>query len=155
MAVVLADLLQEQQVILALAAGDREAAVREIIATMRTPTPVRDRGKLCAHVLAREETQSTFMGHGVALPHARTDCVDDIVLGIGRSAEGIAFGENGERAQLIFVIGVPTRMVTDYLVCVGALARLTKNAETRRALLEAENAADLIEILRAGSLLLH
>ena len=154
MAVVLSDLLHESQVILALADRTREGAVREIIATMSTPAPVRDREKFIAEVLAREETHSTFMGNGVAFPHARTDCVEEIVLGIGRSAEGVAFGENGELAQLIFVIGVPKRMVTDYLVCVGALARLTKDEETRRALMDAESAAALIEILRAGSLLL-
>ncbi len=121
---------------------------------MPTPAPVRDAEKLIADVLAREAEHSTFMGHGVAFPHARTDCVEEIVLGIGRSAEGVAFGENGEPAQLIFVIGVPTRMVTDYQVCVGALARLTKSEETRRALMAAESVAELIEILRSGSLLL-
>ena len=88
------------------------------------------------------------MGNGVAFPHARTDLVKDIVLGIGRSPDGVVFGENGELAHLIFVIGVPQRMVTDYLVCVGALARLTKDAATRTALMDAATARELVEILR-------
>jgi mannitol/fructose-specific phosphotransferase system IIA component (Ntr-type) len=88
--------------------------------------------KFLAEVIAREEVHTTFMGNGVALPHARTDLVTTLSLGIGRSVEGVPFGEKGELAHLIFVIGVPKKMINNYLVCVGALARLTKVEETRR-----------------------
>src|SRR5438874_760935 len=69
-------------------------------------------------VLARERAHSSAVEHGVALPHARTDFVTEIVLGIGRSRAGIPFGESGVRAHLILVIGVPQRLVSDYLICV-------------------------------------
>ncbi len=154
MAVVLPDLLEEKQVTLELQARTRDEALREIVQTMTAGGVLRDPEKFLVEVTAREKTDSTYMGNGVAFPHTRTELVGEIVLGIGRSAEGVAFGENGELAHLIFVIGVPRRMVTDYLVCVGALARLTKDAESRRALLEAGSAAELVENLRAGSLLL-
>jgi mannitol/fructose-specific phosphotransferase system IIA component (Ntr-type) len=152
MAVVLSDLLNERHVTLALRAQTRDEALREIVATMSGDGQVRAPQKFLAEVVAREAVHTTFMGNGVAFPHARTDLVEEIVLGIGKSSAGVPFGENGARAQLIFVVGVPTRMVTDYLVCVGALARLTKDAKTRTALTEAATAADLVEILRAGSL---
>ena len=155
MAVVLADLLKEEHVTLELRANGREEALREIIDTMRGDTHVRDPEKFLREVLVREEEHSTLMGHGVALPHARTDLVQQIVLGIGRSRDGIVFGKKGERARLIFVVGVPTLMVTDYLVCVGALARLTNNAGTRAALLNAAAASEIVELLRAGSLVLE
>jgi hypothetical protein len=45
-------------------------------------------------------------------------------------------------------------MINNYLVCVGALARLTKVEETRMALLQTESAAEFVETLRVGSLLL-
>ena len=155
MAVVLADLLEEKHVTLIMHARTRAEALREIIGTMTTGDALREAEKFLAEVLAREEVHTTFMANGVAFPHARTELVEEIVLGIGRSPKGVAFGEKGERAHLIFVIGVPQRMVTDYLVCVGALARLTKDEKSRSALMAAESAADLIEILRAGSLLLE
>jgi mannitol/fructose-specific phosphotransferase system IIA component (Ntr-type) len=43
-------------------------------------------------------------------------------------------------------------MVTDYLVCVGALARVVKEKTRRDALLAAETAEDFVELLREGSL---
>jgi len=155
MAVMLADLLDERHVSLHLRARTREDALREIIATMEGDTRVREPEKFFAEVLAREMMQTTFMGNGVAFPHVRTDLVMEILLGIGRSPGGVPFGRNGEAAHLIFVIGVPRRMITDYLVCIGALARLTKEAKTRATLMAATTPADVVELLRAGSLLLE
>ena len=130
MAVVLADLLHEENIALELAAATRAEALREIVSRMTAGGALRDAGKFLAEVLAREEVHTTFIGNGVAFPHARTDLTEEIVLGIGRSRAGIPFGENGELAHLIFVIGVPERMVTDCLVCVGALARLPKGEKS-------------------------
>jgi len=76
--------------------------------------------------------------------------VNKIVLGIGRSRAGIPFGKRG-RARLIFVIGVPQRLVNDYLVCVGALARLLKDDIVRNRLLNADTPEQFVEILRTGT----
>ena len=154
MAVVLADLLDERSVTLELQARTCEEALREIIATMHCDSRVEEPEKLFEEVLARERGHSTFMGRGVAFPHARTDLVNEICLGIGRSRDGVPFGREGELAHLIFVIAVPKRMVTDYLTCVGALARLSSDEKTRAALDEAQTPNEFVEVLRAGSLLL-
>lgn len=128
----------------------REEALREIVAVMREG--MADQEQFLAQVIAREKEISTFMGNGVAFPHARTDLAKEIVLGIGRSVAGVPFGAEGEQSHLIFVIAVPQRMVSDYLVCVGALARLTKDEDARSALLRASTAGEVVELLRAGSL---
>jgi mannitol/fructose-specific phosphotransferase system IIA component (Ntr-type) len=154
MAVVLADVLNPEHVILELRARSRDEAIREIVAAMAGPA-LADPEKLVAAVLEREAANTTYVGKGVALPHARTELVSQILLGIGRSTEGVPFGSGGEVAHLIFVIGVPQRMVTDYLVCIGALARLTRDENTRAELMNAATASELVELLREGSLLLE
>ena len=74
------------------------------------------------------------------------------MIGVGRSRGGIPFGENRERAHLIFVIGVPERLLSDYLVCVGTLARLVMNETIRSRLLNAETPHEFIEALTAETL---
>jgi fructose PTS system EIIBC or EIIC component len=155
MAVVLADVLDERAVTLELKAQARDDALREIIATMQCDGRVDDPERLFREVIAREAVHSTFTGRGVAFPHARTNLVNQICLGIGRSRDGVPFGRNGELAHLIFVIAVPQRLVTDYLTCVGALARLSSDEKTRAALEDAKTPAEFVEMLRAGSLLLE
>ena len=155
MAVVLADVLDEGAVTLELQARTCEEALREIIGTMRCDGTMEGPVKLLGEVLARERVHSTFMGRGVAFPHARTNLVNQICLGIGRSREGVPFGSNGELAHLIFVIAVPQRLITDYLTCVGALARLASDEKTRAALEVASTPNEFVDLLRAGSLLLE
>ena len=155
MAVVLADLLDEQHVTLELSARSREEALREIIATMTRGGELSDPQQLLCEVIAREEAHSTFVGSGVAFPHARTNLVTRMVLGIGRSSGGVRFGANDEVAHLLFVMAVPQRMATDYLVCVGALARLVSDEKTRADLDSTATPAEFVELLRAASLLLE
>ena len=83
---------------------------------------------------------------------ALVDLVDRLVLGIGRSAKGIPFGYSSEPVHLIFLVGVPQRMVTSYLVCVGALARVVKDKARRDALMAATTAEEFVELMREGSL---
>ncbi|PYJ67490.1 MAG: hypothetical protein DME78_01170 [Verrucomicrobia bacterium] len=66
-----------------------------------------------------------------------------------RRRAGIPFGHNGVRARLIFVIGVPERLVNDYLVCVGTLVRLVRDDATRSALLHAQTPREFIDTLTA------
>jgi len=75
--------------------------------------------------------------------------VDEIVVGIGRSRAGIPFGHDGARARLIFVIGVPERLVNDYLISVGTLVRLVRDDAIRSALLRAQTARQFIDALTA------
>jgi mannitol/fructose-specific phosphotransferase system IIA component (Ntr-type) len=52
---------------------------------------------------------------------------------------------------LIFVVAVPQRLVNDYLVLVGTLARITQNKQQRAALLAAATPAEFIETLRSAA----
>src|SRR3989440_9462122 len=134
MPIALADLLTEQQVILRLRSRKPANAIREVVDVLASDISGRKIAKSEAfleQVLAREQTHPSAVENGVAFPHARTDLVDEIVVGVGRSRAGIPVGANQQRARLIFVIGVPERLVNDYLICVGALVRLVKDDAIR------------------------
>jgi len=147
MAIALSDLLDEKQVILRLRSRKLPNALREIIQVLAQNRKIDDAERFFEQVLAREREHLSVVENGVAFPHARTNLVDEIVIGIGRSRAGIPIGANQERVRLIFVIGVPERLVNDYLICVGTLARLLKDETTRSKLLHAETPRDFIEAL--------
>ena len=155
MPIALADLLSEQRVILRLRSRKPANAIREIVDVLAADISGRkidNTEAFLEQVLAREQTHPSAVENGVAFPHARTDLVDEIVIGVGRSRAGISFGENQQRAHLIFVIGVPERLISDYLVCVGSLARLLKDETIRSRLLNAETPHEFIEALTTETL---
>jgi mannitol/fructose-specific phosphotransferase system IIA component (Ntr-type) len=152
MPIALPDLLDEKRVILRLRSRKPANAIREIVDLLACDNGRRriaNPHAFLKQVLAREQTHPSVVQDGVAFPHARTDLVDEIVIAIGRSRAGIPFGEARQRAHLIFVIGVPERLVSDYLVCVGTLARLVKDEAIRSKLLNADTSHEFIAALLA------
>jgi mannitol/fructose-specific phosphotransferase system IIA component (Ntr-type) len=149
MAIALTDLLDEKQVILGLRSRKAPNGLREIIELLAQNGKIQNPEAFFEKVLAREKAHPSVVENGVAFPHARTDLVDEIVVGIGRSRAGIPFGHNGVRARLIFVIGVPERLVNDYLICVGTLVRLVTDDAIRSALLNAQAPREFIDALAA------
>ncbi|MFZ3377084.1 MAG: PTS sugar transporter subunit IIA [Chthoniobacterales bacterium] len=146
MAIALADLLDEKNVALQLRPRNQANALREIVQLLTANGQIDHPEKFLDAVLAREQANPSVVEHGVAFPHARTDLVDRIVLGIGRSRAGVPFGK-GQRARLIFVIGVPQRLINDYLICVGTLARLVKDDVARATLLHAKTSRQFLDAL--------
>ena len=155
MPIALADLLTEQQVILRLRSRKPANAIREIVDVLASDITGRKIAKpeaFLEQVFAREQTHPSVVEDGVVFPHVRTDLVNEIVIGVGRSRAGIPFSENQQRANLIFVIAVPERLLSDYLVCVGTLARLGKDETIRSRLLNAETPREFIEALTTETL---
>jgi mannitol/fructose-specific phosphotransferase system IIA component (Ntr-type) len=150
MALALSDLLDEKHVILQLRSRKLPNALREIIQVLVQNGKIDNPDAFFEQVLAREQAHPSAVENDVVFPHARTDLVDEIIVGIGRSRAGIPFRQNGVRARLIFVIGVPERLVNDYLICVGTLARLVKDDATRSALLHAQTPREFIDVLTAA-----
>jgi len=149
MAISLIDLLDAKDVILGLRSRKASNALREIINLLTQNGKIQQPDAFFEKVLARELAHPSIVENTVVFPHARTDLVNEIVVGIGRSRAGIPFGSDGTRAHLIFVIGVPERLVNDYLVCVGTLVRLVGNDTTRGTLLNAQTPREFIEALTA------
>jgi mannitol/fructose-specific phosphotransferase system IIA component (Ntr-type) len=152
MAIALSELLDEKQVILRLRSRKLPNALREIIQVLAQNGKIDDAEIFLEEVLAREQAHPSVVENGVAFPHARTDLVDEIVIGIGRSRAGIPIGADQQRARLVFVIGVPERLLNDYLICVGTLVRLVKNDAIRSRLLQAETPREFIDALTAETL---
>ena len=149
MAIALTDLLDEKQVILGLRSRKVPNALREIIDLLAQNGKIDNPEALFEKVLTREEAHPSVVENSAVFPHARTDLVDEIVVGIGCSRAGIPFGHNEARARLIFVIGVPERLVNDYLICVGTLARLVRDDTIRSALLRAQTPREFVDALTA------
>ena len=144
-------LLDPKHVVLELRGSTAGEAVWEIVQLLHDSGELRGAKEFFEAVMAREGKSSTMANGGVAYPHARTDLVDQLVLGIGRSRKGVSFGGSEGLVHLIFVIAVPQQMVNDYLICVGALARSLSHEGTREALLEAATPAEFLDRLRGAS----
>ena len=148
----ISSLLKPSQIKLELEQQKRCNAINEVAQLLQPNPSVVNFAGFYEELLARARIESTCLGNEIAFPHARTDHLKGMVLAIGRSQEGVWFENSGQTVKLIFVIGTPKRMVTDYLSVVGGLARLLKDPATREQLISAPTVEEFIASLTQAEL---
>jgi mannitol/fructose-specific phosphotransferase system IIA component (Ntr-type) len=98
--------------------------------------------------IEREHTSSTFLGRGLALPHGRTDALDEIRIAVGVSDTGIPWDDDGNRARLVLLLGVPAAMIRDYLLLMQKILRWHKDTKTIDSEGRVTNASELLSELK-------
>lgn len=130
-------------IVLGLEATTEEGVIKELIRALSGRPEVLDWQGLERAVLQRQQLQTPLLENGVALPHARTGTVSEMVMAIGRCTEPVAFGPENVPVRLVFLYGVPALCIGEYLAAVARLVRSLKRPSTLEALLTAQDAADV------------
>lgn len=105
-------------------------------------------GPAVDQIMARETTESTGIGHGIAVPHARVAGLKNLICAVGRSRDGLDYGAIDKKpVHLVFLICYPPVQQTTYLCFVAGLARVLRDEKVRKSLLAAEDNAAIYAIL--------
>ncbi|WP_327362591.1 fructose-specific PTS transporter subunit EIIC [Streptomyces sp. NBC_01296] len=133
-----------------LAAGSKEAAIREMAEMLAATGNVRDVDELVRVALDREARGTTGLGESIAIPHAKTDAVERPTVGFARSDAGIEWGSpDGTRARLVFMISVPEAAAGDeHLRILALLSRKLMDADFRDRLQSAPDVPAVLDVLR-------
>jgi len=124
--------------IIDLVSNDLKGALAELLEVSASRFPDLNRDVLLRGLLQRENTMTTYLGLGVALPHVRVKMNRRYVLAIGRSQAGIRYDglKDNERIHLIIVL-LADEVARDYLQVLASLARLVKEPEFVNGLIQA------------------
>ncbi|MFP6581941.1 MAG: PTS sugar transporter subunit IIA, partial [Candidatus Hydrogenedentota bacterium] len=103
-------------------------------------------------VVAREATESTGIGNGIAVPHARVPGMKGLACAVGRVPEGLDFmAVDRQPVKLIFLICYPPVQQTTYLNFVATVASLLNDEEHFQALVNADSAEGIYGVLEEVS----
>lgn len=120
----MSELITAELVDLELPAGDRREVVRSLAERLVKAGRVTDLETFLADIEAREAQMPTGLDGGIGIPHCRSAAVTEPTLGFGRSAGGVDFGaEDGNPADLVFLIAAPEGGGSDHMTVLAALAR--------------------------------
>lgn len=150
MATRLSQLLNPARINLQVQGTKRTAALNEVARLLAAHPDVANFDGFYNELLARERLDTTYLGHGIALPHARTDHVKSIVLAVGRSTPGIFFENCNQTVRLMFILGTPKTNPTDYLMVVSTLCKILKEEANRETLMAAATPEDFAAALVAA-----
>ncbi len=99
----------------------------------------------------RENSRSTGIGSGIAIPHARTPLVSTLVWAFGRSKDGIDFAAyDNQPARFLLLFLVPDNAYQQNLQTLAGLARFFRGDQVLRDLATAPDAAAILNIIRGG-----
>jgi mannitol/fructose-specific phosphotransferase system IIA component (Ntr-type) len=148
----LTEFIPEQCIACDLEATNKAEAIRELVLLLFRAKRLKGMSAALEQIMTRESVQSTGIGRGIALPHTRVTGLKDLLCAVGRASKGLDFGAvDKEPVRLIFLICYPPARQTAYLNFVATVAKLLRDDGPLEAILEAESATALFEILRESS----
>ncbi len=145
----ISNFLKPEAVIMEMAATEKLAAIRELVEFMVGKNIARNQEQLFEALAKRENLESTGIGDGIAIPHARTDSVDDLVLVFARSSAGIDFSSiDGKPSHIIFLIASPENKKSEYIIALAKLSRLLRKLQVREQLKNASDPQEVLNIIK-------
>ncbi len=129
--------------------GTRKNEVIEaLMDILMTTGKVRDREAAMRSILDREQKMSTGIQNGVAIPHGKTDVVDDLVACFGIRKEGIDFDAlDGEKSRIFIMTLSPVNRSGPHVQFLAEISQLLTDAEKREKLLGAGTPEEVLDIL--------
>jgi mannitol/fructose-specific phosphotransferase system IIA component (Ntr-type) len=147
----LGNLLSVDQILPEMQATERWSAIVELVDLLVARGKVRepDRDVVLAALRQREETMSTGIGFGIAIPHASSDRVDQVVAAFGRSSTGIEFDSlDNAPVKFIVLFVVPKDQFQTHLRTLAAIAKFLNDRNVRERLGTAGSAEEILAIFK-------
>lgn len=131
-------------------ARTREEAIKELVDLLHLAGRVDDPDRFEEAIWQREETVSTGVGFGVAIPHGRSPHVGTDSIAVLTFETGVAWESlDGEPVAMAILIALRDDAGSDaHLRMIAGLARRLMDDEFRKALLEAEDATEIVALLQ-------
>src|SRR5205814_9648501 len=150
----LGNLLSADSIIPEMQATERYAAIAELVNLLVAHGQIAeaDRDAVLAVLRAREETMSTGIGFGIAIPHASSDRVTKVVAAFGRSSKGIEFEAlDNSLVKFVVLFVVPKDQFQTHLRTLAAIAKLLNDRSVRESLAAAKSSDEILSIFLGGS----
>jgi len=140
--------LQLSQVIYDLKAKDKIQALEELLGILAKQKLIDNKKLILTRVIDRERLESTAIGHGVALPHARVNTGGDIAVAVGKSKKGIDFDAiDDKKVHIIILVIWNPSLPGLFNHLFAGLAQFLRKDDFRRRLFGAANKTELYKVL--------
>ena len=144
------EFLSKKAIITDIKSAKKEDVLKELVEALIASGDIekRCRNKLFESLLAREALGSTAIGQGIAIPHAKSDCVEKLVAAFGLSKKGVDFDSlDGEPAYIFFLLVAPQDSAGPHLKALARISRLLKDKYFRDTLRACEDDKAVIKII--------
>jgi fructose-specific phosphotransferase system IIA component len=142
----LTEILQTDCVKVPLEANEKHAAIDELVDLLNAENLVSDPDQLKSAVREREQTRTTGIGHGIAIPHGKSEGIDQLRAAIGRPGQPLEFGAiDGQPVDLIILLASPVDQTGPHIQALAKISRMLTDDNFRNALKKADSAQQMYD----------
>jgi fructose-specific phosphotransferase system IIA component len=143
------EILSGKSVIVGLKGQNKREVLEELVNSLEVGDKITDRDKVLDAVLLREEIMSTGIGHGIAIPHGKSEYVTELGGVLGIKKEGIDFDAlDGKPTYIFFLLVSPLDVSGPHIKALARISRLLKGEDFRQQLIAAVDKEDAIAIIK-------
>ena len=144
------NLIEEDIIKIPLEAKTKPYVIKELVDVLKKAGKIEDAESVFRAVMLRENMGSTGLEKGIAVPHAKTHKVNNLVLAIGVSPEGVDFDSlDGEPSKLFFLLIATPQQAGPHIEALSEIARLTRSSNFCKLLLNAKTPKEIVDIFTA------
>lgn len=145
----LSDLLTVDRVKIPLNGVTKDELLRELVAIVALDNGVDDEAAVLDAVRERESILSTGIGHGVAIPHGKSQSVHDLRMAAGLAGTPVDFDAlDGQPVALFFLLIGPESAAGPHIKALSRISRIVRRDDVRDRLIAATTPDEFLQALR-------
>lgn len=146
----LLDILTADCIRAPLQAVNKRGAIDELVDLLAAARRVGDAKTLKDAVWTREQTRTTGIGHGLAIPHGKAAGMAGLSMAIGKPAQPMDFEAiDGQPVKLIVLLASPPDRTSDHIQALARISRLMTMDDFREKIYRATSAQEIYEHLKS------
>ena len=146
----LSDLIKPEGIITSLEEDSKEAILGKLASKAAEVYRGLHSDELLSEALKRESLISTAIGSGIAIPHARVEIQQPVVI-FARSGSGLEFdAPDGLPVKLFFFVITPISTPVIQLRVLAKIAKVAESSIFRQKLLEAGNEEAIMNVIKTA-----
>jgi len=145
---VLTQILQPACIKAPLNGTDKDSVITELVDILAENNLLLDKDVVLESVFAREQTRSTGIGSGIAIPHGKCEGVDDLVMAVGIAPEPVNFDSIDQKPVSIVILLVsPADRTGPHIQALARISRLMLDEEFRSKLEKAASPEEAYQLI--------
>jgi len=148
--VILTDFLKAGNIIIDCKVADKWEVIKLLAANLvKTKSiPKENEEFIISALLERENSMSTGIGNGLAVPHCSTDLVENTAIAIAIHHDGLNFNSIDDRSVNIIIMMIfPKSGGMRHLKLLAEIAKIMSNESLKQRILSSKKPADIISNL--------
>ena len=145
---ILTQILQPTSIKAPLESKNKEDAIEELVNCLADNNLLTDRGQAFEAVMAREQTRSTGIGSGIAIPHGKCSSAKGLVMAIGIASEPVEFESiDNKPVSIIILLVSPPDQTGPHIQALARISRLMLDAQFKNQLEKAASPEDVYDLI--------